>query len=85
MLFLFGLLLLVGSGAFTALVIAGILSGGPDYAVSVLGHHIATLPARDAWHHPGRPDDGTGHAGGFLEAPGFLKREQPSQAVLVEI
>ena len=42
MLFL-GLLLVVGTGAFTALVIADNMSGGPDYAVSVLGHHIATL------------------------------------------
>ncbi|MGW0994286.1 hypothetical protein [Streptomyces sp. NPDC002520] len=42
MLFL-GLLLLAGSAAFTALVIADNLSGGPEYGVSVLGHHIATL------------------------------------------
>ncbi|WP_225829963.1 hypothetical protein [Streptomyces sp. NK08204] len=42
MLFL-GLLLLMLTGAFTGLVIADNLSGGPDYAVSVLGHHIATL------------------------------------------
>jgi hypothetical protein len=42
MLFL-GLLLLVAAGAFTALAIADNLSGGPDYAVSVLGHHLATL------------------------------------------
>lgn len=38
-----GLLLLVTTSAFTALVIAGNLSGGPDYPVSVLDHHIATL------------------------------------------
>ncbi|MER5543935.1 hypothetical protein ACWDBD_28565 [Streptomyces sp. NPDC001118] len=38
-----GLLLLVATGAFTALAIAGNLSGGPQYGVSVLGHHIATL------------------------------------------
>ncbi|MGW0765821.1 hypothetical protein [Streptomyces sp. NPDC002676] len=38
-----GLLLLVATGAFTVLAIVGNLSGGPDYAVSVLGHHIATL------------------------------------------
>lgn len=38
-----GLLLLVATGAFTALAIVGNLSGGPDYAVSVLGQHIATL------------------------------------------
>ncbi|WP_227026063.1 hypothetical protein [Streptomyces fodineus] len=42
MLFL-GLLLLAGAGAFTALVIIGNLSGGPDYTVSVLDHHIATM------------------------------------------
>ncbi|MGW0632145.1 hypothetical protein [Streptomyces sp. NPDC002758] len=42
MLFL-GLLLLLASGAFTALAIAGNLSGGPDYSVSVLGHHVATF------------------------------------------
>ncbi|MFF0223818.1 hypothetical protein [Streptomyces sp. NPDC004629] len=38
-----GLLLLMATGAFTALAIVGNLSGGPDYAVSVLGQHIATL------------------------------------------
>ncbi|ALV31832.1 hypothetical protein [Streptomyces sp. CdTB01] len=38
-----GLLLLGATGAFTALVIAGNLSGGPEYTVSVLGHHIATM------------------------------------------
>jgi hypothetical protein len=42
MLFL-GLLLLAGTGAFTALAIAGNLSGGPEYTVSVLGQHIATM------------------------------------------
>ncbi|MGW5432876.1 hypothetical protein ACWET9_37650 [Streptomyces sp. NPDC004059] len=42
MLFL-GLLLLAGSGAFTALAIVGNLSGGPAYTVSVLDHHIATM------------------------------------------
>ncbi|MFF4754630.1 hypothetical protein ACWD5R_25695 [Streptomyces sp. NPDC002514] len=42
MLFL-ALLLLVATGAFTVLAIIGNLSGGPEYAVSVLGHHIATL------------------------------------------
>jgi len=42
MLFL-GLLLLGATGAFTALAIAGNLSGGPEYSVSVLGHHIATM------------------------------------------
>ncbi|MER6266730.1 hypothetical protein ACWDFR_05245 [Streptomyces sp. 900105755] len=42
MLFL-GLLLLAATVAFTALAIAGNLSGGPGYTVSVLDHHIATL------------------------------------------
>ncbi|MFI6355290.1 hypothetical protein ACIBJF_22110 [Streptomyces sp. NPDC050743] len=42
MLFL-GLLLLAGSGAFTALAVVGNLSGGPAYTVSVLDHHIATM------------------------------------------
>ncbi|MEU6611395.1 hypothetical protein ABZ922_41300 [Streptomyces shenzhenensis] len=42
MLFL-GLLLILATAAFTALAIVGNLSGGPDHAVSVLGHHIATL------------------------------------------
>ncbi|MET8805138.1 hypothetical protein [Streptomyces sp. NPDC004546] len=38
-----GLLLLAGAGAFTALAIAGNLSGGPDYTVSVLDHDVATM------------------------------------------
>lgn len=38
-----GLLLLAGTAAFTGLVIADNLSGGPDYNVTVLGHHIATM------------------------------------------
>ncbi len=42
MLFL-GLLLLAATGAFTGLVIADNLSGGPEYSVSVLGQHIATM------------------------------------------
>jgi hypothetical protein len=42
MLFL-GLLLLAGTGAFTALAIVGNMSGGPQYTVSVLDHHIATM------------------------------------------
>jgi hypothetical protein len=42
MLFL-GLLLLGATAAFTALAIAGNLTGGPGYTVSVLDHHIATL------------------------------------------
>ncbi|MCH0570545.1 hypothetical protein I3F60_15005 [Streptomyces sp. MUM 136J] len=42
MLFL-GLFLLTATGAFTALAIAGNLSGGPEYTVSVLGQDIATM------------------------------------------
>ncbi|MFI9251029.1 hypothetical protein [Streptomyces sp. NPDC053069] len=42
MLFL-GLLLLAGTGAFTALAIVGNMSGGPEYTVSVLDHDIATM------------------------------------------
>lgn len=42
MLFL-GLLLLAASGVFTGLVIADSLSGGPEYAVSVVGQDIATM------------------------------------------
>ncbi|MEU6669090.1 hypothetical protein [Streptomyces sp. NPDC046727] len=38
-----GLLLLAGAGAFTALAIAGNLSGGPEYTVSVLDHDVATM------------------------------------------
>ncbi|MBD0422439.1 hypothetical protein H0H10_25325 [Streptomyces sp. TRM S81-3] len=44
MLFL-GLLLLAVTGAFTALLIIGNLSGGPEYTVSVLGQQIVTLNA----------------------------------------
>lgn len=40
---LIGLLLLAATGAFTALVIADNLSGGPEYTVSVLGNDIATM------------------------------------------
>ena len=40
---LLGLLLLAATAAFTGLAIAGNLSGGPDYDVSVLDHHIATM------------------------------------------
>ncbi|MEU2423523.1 hypothetical protein ABZ619_21290 [Streptomyces sp. NPDC007851] len=43
MLLFLGLLLLAATVAFTALAIAGNLSGGPGYTVSVLDHHIATL------------------------------------------
>lgn len=38
-----GLLLLAATAAFTGLVLADNLSGGPDYNVTVLGHHIATM------------------------------------------
>ncbi|MEU6813104.1 hypothetical protein ABZ920_29810 [Streptomyces sp. NPDC046831] len=38
-----GLLLLAATGAFVALAIAGNLSGGPEYTVSVLGNDIATM------------------------------------------
>jgi len=38
-----GLLLVATTGAFTGLVIADNLSGGPDYTVSVLGQDIATI------------------------------------------
>ncbi|WP_037607048.1 hypothetical protein [Streptacidiphilus rugosus] len=40
---LLGLLLLCATGAFTGLLIAGNLSGGPDYQVVVLGNTIATM------------------------------------------
>lgn len=38
-------LLLTAAGAFTGLVIADNLSGGPEYTVSVLGQNIATMNA----------------------------------------
>jgi hypothetical protein len=38
-----GLLLLAATAAFTGLAIADNLSGGPEYSVSVLGNHIATM------------------------------------------
>lgn len=38
-----GVLLLAAVGAFTGLLIADNLSGGPEYTVSVLGQDIATL------------------------------------------
>ncbi|WP_369405334.1 hypothetical protein [Streptacidiphilus melanogenes] len=40
---LLGLLLIAATAAFTGLVIADNLSGGPDYQVTVLGHTIATM------------------------------------------
>jgi hypothetical protein len=40
---LLGLLLLGAAGAFAGLLIADNLSGGPDYTVTLLGHHIATM------------------------------------------
>ncbi|SEO80466.1 hypothetical protein [Actinacidiphila rubida] len=38
-----GLLLLACTAAFVGLVIADNLGGGPDYSVTVFGHHIATM------------------------------------------
>jgi hypothetical protein len=38
-----GLLLLACTAAFTGLALADNLSGGPDYNVTVLGNHIATM------------------------------------------
>jgi hypothetical protein len=38
-----GLLLLACTAAFTGLVLADNLNGGPDYNVTVLDHHIATM------------------------------------------
>jgi hypothetical protein len=38
-----GLLLLACTAAFTGLALADNLSGGPDYNVTMLGHHIATM------------------------------------------
>ncbi|WP_432155325.1 hypothetical protein [Streptomyces sp. bgisy153] len=38
-----GLLIVLGTGAFVGLAIAGNLSGGPNYTVSVLGNDIATM------------------------------------------
>ena len=43
MLLLLGLLLLCGTAAFTGLLIADNLSGGPDYSVTILGNTIATM------------------------------------------
>jgi len=40
---LLGLLLLAATGAFTGLVIADNISGGPDYSVMLLGNHMATM------------------------------------------
>ena len=40
---LLGLLLVGATAAFTGLVIADNTSGGPDYAVTVIGQHIATM------------------------------------------
>jgi len=42
---LLGLLLLAAAGAFTGLAIAGNLTGGPQYTVSILGNEIVTLNA----------------------------------------
>ncbi|MFF8595550.1 hypothetical protein ACF061_29730 [Streptomyces sp. NPDC015220] len=40
---LIGLLLLAATVAFVVLAIIGNLTGGPDYSVSMLGNHIATM------------------------------------------
>ena len=40
-----GMLLLAATAAFTGLLIADNLSGGPHYSVSVLGQNIATMNA----------------------------------------
>ncbi|MFD5921641.1 hypothetical protein ACFVYP_35575 [Kitasatospora sp. NPDC058201] len=42
---LFGLLLIVATGAFTGLLIADNLSGGPEYQVTILGQDLVTLDA----------------------------------------
>ena len=41
--FLLGLILLGATGAFTGLLIADNLSGGPEYTVTILGNDIATM------------------------------------------
>ncbi|MFI8090763.1 hypothetical protein ACIF9R_20990 [Streptomyces sp. NPDC086080] len=43
MLIVVGLLLLAAAGAFTGLLLADNLSGGPEFTVSVLGQDIATM------------------------------------------
>ncbi|MFB6893360.1 hypothetical protein ACFCX4_29045 [Kitasatospora sp. NPDC056327] len=43
MLLLFGLLLVALTGAFTGLLIAGNLAGGPEYQVMILGRDLVTL------------------------------------------
>ncbi|WP_037913151.1 hypothetical protein [Actinacidiphila yeochonensis] len=40
---LLGLLLLACTAAFTGIAIADNLSGGPDYTVTLLGQHVATM------------------------------------------
>ncbi|MFJ4095709.1 hypothetical protein ACIPYS_29310 [Kitasatospora sp. NPDC089913] len=40
---LFGILLFAAAGAFTGLLIADNLDGGPEYQVTVLGHDLVTL------------------------------------------
>ncbi|MGW4895959.1 hypothetical protein ACWEQL_27440 [Kitasatospora sp. NPDC004240] len=40
-----GLLLLAGAGAFTGLLIADNLAGGPEYRATVLGQELATMDA----------------------------------------
>ena len=40
---IFGLLLVCATGAFTGLLIADNLGGGPDYTVTILGNSLGTL------------------------------------------
>ncbi|MEY9963827.1 hypothetical protein ABIA33_001861 [Streptacidiphilus sp. MAP12-16] len=44
-----GLLLLGGSAAFTTVLIADNLGGGPQYAVTLFGHHLTTLSTLGAF------------------------------------
>ncbi|MFE9173435.1 hypothetical protein ACFYNZ_28885 [Streptomyces kebangsaanensis] len=46
---LIGLLLLAATAAFTGLLIAGNLSGGPEHTVSVLGNDIARMNTLEAF------------------------------------
>ncbi|MFJ1792736.1 hypothetical protein [Kitasatospora griseola] len=46
---LLGLLLFAASGAFAGLLIADNLGGGPETAVTVLGHHIGNISSLGAF------------------------------------
>jgi len=46
---LLGILLVCGTAAFTALLIADNFAGGPQYTVTLLGHHVATLSTLGAF------------------------------------